>query len=322
MMKKRLYAIWTALLLLLCCALPVGAVSSFDADMKSSLSVGADWEKKPLQGAQVTLHRVASITYDFGVPTFDLCGPFAKYPVKLLGLDNDGWKAAAETLSVYAEADQILPDATALVTEDATASFSDMESGLYLMQMLPYTDEEGYSYYAMPVLLELPEYDEIQNGWTSQAKAKLKLERQAPSTGTETESTQLTVQKVWNNGAMTQPQSIRVALVCDGVQQQTVELSNENNWRYTFSGLDAKKTWNIVEVNVPDGYTVTYSAGHDLITVTNTGKTAVETTVSTHMSGMIPQTGVLWWPVPVLALMGLLLFALGWRLHWGNHDER
>ena len=37
----------------------------------------------------------------------------------------------------------------------------------------------------------------------------------------------------------------------------------------------------------------------------------------------LPQTGVLWWPVPILALSGMVLFILGWSLHrkeWSNEE--
>ncbi|MDO4269275.1 MAG: hypothetical protein Q4C73_12450, partial [Eubacteriales bacterium] len=36
----------------------------------------------------------------------------------------------------------------------------------------------------------------------------------------------------------------------------------------------------------------------------------------------LPQTGMLWWPVPILAVSGLLLFAFGWtRSQRGEDDE-
>ena len=316
-MRKRLYAGWITLLFLLCCVLPVGAVPAPDTDELVTLSVAVDWEKEPLQDAQVTLHRVADISEDAYGIIFTLCGAFAEYPVDLKELDNDGWQAAANTLAVYAQADDISPSATALVAANGTASFADLTAGLYLMQMLPYRDAQGYEYKAMPVLLELPEYDEDHGTWINQAQAEMKLERQEPLP----ETTQLTVRKVWDNGAMTQPQSVRIALICDGVQQQTVELNDKNNWRYTFSNLDTKKEWSVIEVDVPDGYTVTYSTKDSVVTVTNTGEGLEPTPPPTQTPDKIPQTGVLWWPVPLLALIGLLLFALGWRLRWGNRDE-
>ena len=38
----------------------------------------------------------------------------------------------------------------------------------------------------------------------------------------------------------------------------------------------------------------------------------------------VPQTGQLWWPVPILAVSGMALFLLGWarQRKWsGSHEE-
>lgn len=43
-------------------------------------------------------------------------------------------------------------------------------------------------------------------------------------------------------------------------------------------------------------------------------KTKTENTKVTTTTRKLPQTGQLWWPVPVLALAGLVLVAIGLRL--------
>ena len=55
--------------------------------------------------------------------------------------------------------------------------------------------------------------------------------------------------------------------------------------------------YSIVEVNVPKGFTATYSQSGYVFTVTN--------------SASLIQTGQLIWPIPVLALAGLCLIAVG-----------
>lgn len=48
------------------------------------------------------------------------------------------------------------------------------------------------------------------------------------------------------------------------------------------------------------------------------------TTPTKPTGSTLPQTGQLNWPVPILAALGLLLFLLGWALHFGKrerHDE-
>lgn len=43
--------------------------------------------------------------------------------------------------------------------------------------------------------------------------------------------------------------------------------------------------------------------------------TTVRTTTTAGGGGKLPQTGQLWWPVPVLGAGGLIMFTIGWRLN-------
>ena len=111
--------------------------------------------------------------------------------------------------------------------------------------------------------------------------------------------------------------------------------------RYLWTGLDADDTWRVVEETVPEGYTVSISREGITFVVTNTYRPDVPDTpeppdqpdkptppdtpnqpdrpdrpgtpgTTTPGEPTIPQTGALWWPVPVLAAGGMLLFLLGW----------
>jgi LPXTG-motif cell wall-anchored protein len=55
--------------------------------------------------------------------------------------------------------------------------------------------------------------------------------------------------------------------------------------------------YTIKEINVPKGFTATYSKQGYVFTVTN--------------SSALAQTGQLTWPIPVLAISGMLLIAAG-----------
>ncbi len=48
---------------------------------------------------------------------------------------------------------------------------------------------------------------------------------------------------------------------------------------------------------------------------TTTGGSAATTTTTTTSTGKLPQTGQLWWPVPVMGAGGIILFAVGYRLN-------
>ena len=157
------------------------------------------------------------------------------------------------------------------------------------------------------------------------------------------ERTRLTVVKVWNdgNGHTYRPQSIDVSLLMDGESYGRVTLSAGNYWRYTWTGLEAGHTWKIVEEEVPSPYTVTYTEEGNVYTVTNTIRSSggggdggrryttpptkvtipeedvprsdIEIPEEDIPKSGLPQTGLLWWPVPFLAMAGMLLIGLGYK---------
>lgn len=49
--------------------------------------------------------------------------------------------------------------------------------------------------------------------------------------------------------------------------------------------------------------------------VSGSSTTTVRTTTTAGGGGKLPQTGQLWWPVPVLGAGGLIMFTIGWRLN-------
>ena len=118
----------------------------------------------------------------------------------------------------------------------------------------------------------------------------------------------------------------------EGSVVDSVVLSESNYWRHTFTGLDSRKVYRVVERDVPAGYTVTISQHGDQYTITNTAQpekteppgaqTTGSAATQTSVSPVIPQTGMLWWPVPVLSTVGVLLFALGWKLRNGQKSEK
>ena len=81
---------------------------------------------------------------------------------------------------------------------------------------------------------------------------------------------QLTVRKVWSDGnANHEYESVTVNLLKDGEVEESVELSAENQWVYTFDRLSEQYTWSVEEVNPPEGYTVSYETVGNTTTIYN-----------------------------------------------------
>lgn len=126
-----------------------------------------------------------------------------------------------------------------------------------------------------------------------------------------------TVIKRWDDTGYEQkrPDTITVTLLKDGTVYDTRTISCTDSWQYTWSGLPrynpdgTEIVWTIQENAVP-GY---------ISSIRETGDTFILTNTPEHQK--LPQTGLLWWPVPVLAAAGLLLLILGTLLKRKNdHD--
>lgn len=107
----------------------------------------------------------------------------------------------------------------------------------------------------------------------------------------------LSVKKVWDNGGKAHPDFATVTLYNGSTAVETVKLNEENDWSYKWVELPETGNWQIVETNIPKGYTPSYSAKNGVITVTNTAT--------------LIKTGQLFWPIPLLIGAGLLLISLG-----------
>ena len=78
---------------------------------------------------------------------------------------------------------------------------------------------------------------------------------------------------------------------------QTAILSDANNWQITYTDMPESDAYSILEIDVPKGFTATYKQKAYVFTVTNTST--------------LIQTGQRIWPIPVLAVGGILFIAVG-----------
>jgi hypothetical protein len=342
--KKLLY-----FLVLLCFAVQLFAGSALAAGRTASLTLSLNVGSRAVKGVECELYRAA----DLSGTTFTATAQFKAAKVELNGLETSAqWQAAANSLAVYAQnsANGVKPTASGVSDGSGNVGFSGLASGLYLAVFTP-VSIGGVTYSFQPALISLPQWGSSGVSWDVTASPKGSSETVVPGGGT----TDITALKIWNDSSDSarRPASITVELLRDGANAGTAVLSDTNNWRCTWSGLSDKYTWSVVETSVPDGYTVTYSADGTVIVITNTLTTTTPptptpstpgtdipnppvpganvptptptpttpTTGTPGTPGKLPQTGVLWWPVPALAVCGLVLFGIGWSRKNG-HDEK
>lgn len=335
-MRKLNSRILSVCLCLLCLSallsVQLQAAGPIDTGRDVHLTIAYQQDGQPVSGAPFDLFYVASVD---AYGEFTLTGDFAKYPVRLTGLDSDGWRQLAETLASYASADRLTPLDSGATNAQGLLTFpnrqSSMKPGLYLAVGQQFSDGV-YVYTTEPFLAALPIVDTASNEWVYDLTVSPKhMEDDAIPPFHDT--TERKVLKVWDDGGDTasRPQEITVQLLKNGIVYDTVTLSARNNWRYTWDKLPnydsngRRIEWSVVERDV-SGYTVLVSREGLTFVITNSrtpGEPSEPSTPATPGSKpSLPQTGLLWWPVPLLVLCGLAFVIagviFGKRKH---HDE-
>jgi hypothetical protein len=323
---------------------------------KESLTLVCRCDGTVLPDVPFYLYRVADVKKD---GTFALCGDFVDSHVKVSGLTTDKeWGTAANSLKTYAAA-QGLDGQTARTDSGGEVSFPALETGLYLL----YGDKltVGDTVYSFsPFLISLPNQD-AEGTWHDDVTAVPKVSSSyKPSPPSHGEKTSATAIKVWNDEDQkdARPESIKVALLKDGSVYDTVELTADNYWRYTWNNLGEDYDWSVIEQDVPADYTVAYTKDGMIFSITNTytpdipdnpppksdtpndptpppdanipdnlppkSDIPAEANIpeeAVPAAAKLPQTGLLQWPIPVMAGLGILLFSLGWWKRFGRRKH-
>lgn len=311
--SKRIVSALCVSLVALSCFFTMTAFAreNIDTGREASISIyfGEDGEGFP--GVSFYLYHVASVSED---GSYTLTEDFKQYSISLDGLDSSGWRALAQTLDAYAARDNLEPLQVEETGQNGRAVFTGLSTGLYLVTGTQYTD--GTSVYTPePILVSVP--GAAEDGWDYDIEASCKFEKE----DLPAELTSRRVQKVWDDDGCEdkRPDSILVQLLENGETVDTVVLSQENNWEYTWNNLDGSSEWQVVEADVPDSYTVTVAQEGNLYIITN----SLQPELTEEPPDKLPQTGMLWWPVPLLLCVGLLLVVVGVivRRKRGDQDD-
>ncbi len=296
MKQKRRFNI---LALVLAMSLVLGAAPALAAgETSGSLTI-----TEAIPGTTISLYQIQTKGDD---NTFTTTSDFAKYSMDLELETSEEMRSAGTTLMSYILADQPTAFRTANVGDDGTVSFTDLPFGLYLAMGTTGT-VDGKKYEQGPVMAYLPATEDdgtVVYDLTSNIKRSPLEEKDS-----------YTVTKVWSdNDSTSRPKSIKVQLWQDGQKYgQQVTLSGDNNWKHTWSDLEKGHKYSVTEVSVPTGYTVKITEESGQFIVRNTKSSGgKETPTPTPVTpSRLPQTGQLWWPVPILAVLGIGLVLIG-----------
>jgi len=283
---KHLKAIVFCLILMLAAAVAVPAfaegVSDFDPEKPCSLNVtltGEDGQK--VAGAEVVLYQIANASVAEDGFRYTFTEAFRDCGLALTHLDS---AKLASDLFAYVQKQNL--QGTALFTNiNGVAHFENLHAGLYLASEV---GDTGAFAAIKPFLVTLPRVSEDNEViYHTNAMPKVTSDR----------STALKVRKVWNDDGKKRPANVQVQIMRGSKVYDTVTLSEQNNWSMRWDSVIYADDWNVKEVSVPQGYTVTYQKDGMVFTVTNT-----ETLIQTGQTNR---------PVPYLAGGGLVLMLIG-----------
>lgn len=234
MRRFLLRLVWLAILI--CVLLPTAALA---AEQTEPFTVRAVFETQlPLAGMRFDVYRVADRSSD---GAWSPEPRFKAYWSRLETQSGDGeaWAALARVLEKVAlMGEDCLPDASAQTDENGAAVFDALEPGLYLLSgQSACMNRQIYT--PSPMLIVLPTASEAE-----------------PELTRSPELADYSVQIVWDDEKMPEqrPKSLPVQLMCDGkAYGRPVLLSEEQDWRHTWSSLPTAHYWALAERAVP-GY--------------------------------------------------------------------
>lgn len=309
--RKGLVLLLCLLILCSLCAQSF-AYGYLDPDKETSLTLQFAYDGTGIPNTTFRLYRFAEVSE---TAHYSLVAPFSQYPIQVEDQTAEGWKAMAQTLKGYVAADQIPYDAIGTTDAQGQKVFSKLKTGLYFV-MAEKTSYDGYVYSIEPTIVALPNLE--NEAWIYDVTILPKSTREE-----EPEPlTEIKVVKAWEDkGAESKrPEEITVRLMKDDQVYDTVQLNSGNRWRYVWKDLpqvDENKMpieWSVAERPVKN-YDVRIEREGNVFVVVN--RYDGPKTPNTPL----PQTGQLWWPVPVLAFLGLCSIAVGALISRRKNEE-
>ena len=289
-MKRKI--LFLCLLVLIWTIFPMTAMAQeMDYDKKGSISLTltSQYGEEPLNGAELSVYYVGTM----GVNSYGELNYIYTEDFEECGIALDDAALIAKLDAFVSERD--IPCEKIITNSYGKAICTELPLGLYLVKQ---TNEVNGFAPCTSFLVTIP--IDTGDGYEYDINASPKTD--------VVKFTDITIKKVWNTDKSTElPSSVTVQLLRDNVVIKTATLNAKNNWKVTFSDMPVSDSYTVVEKNVPKGYTATYSEKDFVFTVTNTPALA--------------QTGQLVWPIPVLAIVGLILITVGAVILRVSRDE-
>ena len=242
-----------------------GAKGPISTDKACTLTISYGYGGRAVPGETIKLYKIADVSAE---ARYTLTAAFAGSGLVVNGVQTNGeWDVIRSTLEAYILAGNIAPAATAVTDEAGFASFTQLVPGLYLAPAVNVVREEGTCVFAS-ALVAVPGLA-VDGQWQYQVAVAAKPELLPPAQPDEVH--QFKVLKLWkgDEGPGDRPKSVQVEIFRDGVSVETVTLSEENHWSYSWTAKADGAAWNVAEKNIPSGYAMTVERRGNAFVIVN-----------------------------------------------------
>lgn len=289
MIKKILIV----LISILCCSMTFVKALEIDENHLSSMTIHFQYGDI----SHFSLYQIA----EYKNKEYHLTKDFQSYPIQINQSTSEDLRILATTLSGYIDKDQLTPLKTGLLKKTDTFTWNQLKPGLYLVRGENIVNEKKVCI-INPMIIAIPSYHENQLNYDIDVYVKYEIE--------EKEDIKIEVKKIWKNDNETiRPKNIKVSLLKNNEIYDQILLNKDNNWKYSWNDLSNEYNWNVVE-EVVDHYQVLIDKEGYQFIIENSYLKQEEN----KPSDKIPQTGQLWWPVPVVSAIGISFLIIGYLL--------
>lgn len=290
---RKILIVLFAAVLMLSMPIPAFAQSKNEPDLSKngSISISLNDKGVAISSAEFTLYRVAEIAENNSIYEYKFVEAFVNSGKSTDDLSDE---KTAKALAEYVKKHKI-SGISAKTDKKGFVKFNNLALGMYLAVQ---TGSVAGFADCTPFLVSVPLNESGDFVYDVDATPKTDIVRLVD----------VSIKIVWNDNGNEHPKSITVQLIKDDKVIDTVDLSDENNWSYTWTDLPADDSYYVKQINIPKEYTATYNQDKFEFTVINT-------------SALI-QTGQLNWPIPIMAGLGLLLFVIGWIIVFLKEDKK
>lgn len=240
------------------------SVFALDNLLNGEIQFNYTHNDNPLDDVDVRVYQVAELLDD---GTYAMTQEFADIEMDFYQLEvMSYWINLKNEIEHHVDYKMITPDYE-FVTDDAgNYNLDDLDLGLYYITA-EYEDDGLYAYYSEPLLIFVGQFDDDLDKWVYEFTIIPKI-----SVVSLNNPATITVNKTWENinNETVIPNSIEVELYCNGEVVDTVTLSEENSWSYTWENIDIHQVWAVYEKTTLTDFEVSYDRDYFTFEIINT----------------------------------------------------